>query len=159
MTVSWYRPSKQSAKGRLGKTPAGEQSGVLEAGDSGHTLGEPRALSWSPPLRCGITCAVHLSSARLCSQARVSDTQPELAPTHLLGPRQTCRPRRCGRLSGGFLHFKVASVLSSHRRFVAINSRRKEIPLLGRTGSAQKPLHAEGAVMPQGVCGEVQSGT
>lgn len=83
-----------------------------------------------------------LSSARLCSPGGGSDTQPELAPTHLLGPRQTCRPRRCGRLSGGFLHFKIASVLSSHRRFVAINSRRKEIPLLGRTGSAQK-AHAE----------------
>ena len=44
---------------------------------------------------------------------------------------------RCGRLPGGFLHFKIASVLSSHRRFVAINSRRKEIPLLERAGGAE----------------------
>lgn len=29
------------------------------------------------------------------------------------------------------------------------------MPLLGRTGSGQKALHAEGAVMPQGVCEEV----
>lgn len=35
LTVSWYRSSKQSAKGRLGETSAGEQSGVLEDGDSG----------------------------------------------------------------------------------------------------------------------------
>lgn len=51
------------------------------------------------------------------------------------------RPVRGGRLSGGFLHFKIASVLSS-QRFVVINRGRKEVCLLGRKGSAQSLLHA-----------------
>lgn len=116
-------------------------------GRGGHTLGELRTLSWTPALLLLTQmCSLLMKGKAPISGVGERGPAPSLCPharqEHTCAPRQTRRPVERGRLSGGFLCFKIASVLSSHRRSVVINSRRKEVRLLGRKGSAQSPRHA-----------------